>query len=437
MPETKDNQTKQSDNQEPIEKKYSEIRESVLAAIAAEATKSTAGEDKKTKQKLVDKKVKVNSTNKKIKSSKDKKNIMIKEKKDSGDLETKEMDNKKLETKSEDKQSSSDKNAKKDEVKVKQQENDTVPERTKVKSSSKFFKIFTLSILFTILLIALVLGGGIYVFKWQQPVVKKIVSLLPWPAGFYNYQPISLKSYWEDIATLNYFYNNQVALGNYKEAPPETEIKNIVWDRLVNMMIVEDLAKKYQVAVAPEEVSQEIDTIVNEAGSREALADNLYEFYQWDIKTFADKVIGPYLLEQKVWEKISSDPVYDQAAQSEAQQVLTEVKENPDKFAEIAKRVSDDPGSAERGGDLGYFNQGVMVPEFEQAAFNLQVGEISDLVKTQFGYHIIKLDDKTVSSTDPSEVQIKASHILIAPASFAEILEKYKQENKIIRLLDK
>jgi peptidyl-prolyl cis-trans isomerase C len=61
-----------------------------------------------------------------------------------------------------------------------------------------------------------------------------------------------------------------------------------------------------------------------------------------------------------------------------------------EKFSNIAKEVSQDPGSGKRGGDLGWFTRGKMVKEFEQAAFMLQKGQTSSVVKTQFGFHVIR-----------------------------------------------
>ncbi len=79
--------------------------------------------------------------------------------------------------------------------------------------------------------------------------------------------------------------------------------------------------------------------------------------------------------------------------EDEAKRALERLKKG-EKFGDIAKAVSIDPGSAKSSGDLGFFSKGQMVPEFESAAAGLNVGEVSAPVKTQFGYHIIKVTDK-------------------------------------------
>jgi hypothetical protein len=90
----------------------------------------------------------------------------------------------------------------------------------------------------------------------------------------------------------------------------------------------------------------------------------------------------------------------DATVKAKAEQLLKQAKAGAD-FADLAKKNSEDEASAKNGGDLDYFGRGRMVPEFDQAAFAMQTGQISDLVKTQYGYHIIKLTDKKTATTRP------------------------------------
>jgi len=115
----------------------------------------------------------------------------------------------------------------------------------------------------------------------------------------------------------------------------------------------------------------------------EALARNEYRAKPDKFKAQEEVKIRHILLAEKTPE-----------SKAKAEEVLAELKKGAD-FATLAKERSADTGSAPKGGELGYFSKGRMVPEFETAAFALQKpGETSGLVETKFGYHILKLDDR-------------------------------------------
>jgi len=102
-------------------------------------------------------------------------------------------------------------------------------------------------------------------------------------------------------------------------------------------------------------------------------------------------------------------------ARAKAEGVLKELKAGGD-FAKLAEKYSDDPGSAKTGGDLGWIGRGRTVPEFEKAAFSLAKGQTSDLVKSSYGFHIIRVDDK------------QEAHLKTLAEVKSEIEEKVKQQ---------
>ena len=106
------------------------------------------------------------------------------------------------------------------------------------------------------------------------------------------------------------------------------------------------------------------------------------------------------------------------------EELLAKIKAGAD-FGELAKKYSEDPGSKDKGGDLDFFARGRMVPEFEMVAFTLAKGQVSDLVKTQYGFHIIKVVDKEAGTTQTlDQVRPQIQQLLAAQTADRQITEQ-------------
>ena len=149
-------------------------------------------------------------------------------------------------------------------------------------------------------------------------------------------------------------------------------------DMSISKMIDGEIASK--IAVTPEQVN-------------DFYAKNPDQFKQGDSVRASHILIGV---------PRGADAAAREQARTKAEQVLTDVKAGKD-FAALAKEFSADPGSAANGGDLGFFQQGQMVGPFNDAAFSLAPGTTSDLVETEFGFHIIKVAEKKAGRTIPLE----------------------------------
>jgi peptidyl-prolyl cis-trans isomerase C len=119
--------------------------------------------------------------------------------------------------------------------------------------------------------------------------------------------------------------------------------------------------------------------------------------------------------------------------EDEAKAIVAELKKGTD-FGELARLKSKDPGAAAEGGDLGYFTKDQMVPEFSEAALKLDKGQLSDPIKTQFGWHVIKVEDKRDRPV-PSFEQVKDQiETYVVRKAQADMIAKLRQGAKIERL---
>jgi peptidyl-prolyl cis-trans isomerase C len=248
--------------------------------------------------------------------------------------------------------------------------------------------------------------------------------------------------------------------------PPERrdEVLRSLLDQLVGYYLLKQEARTQNVTVSDLEVDARVSQIrqqyQSEEAFRQALATQKTDLEAVRRDTRTDMVVSR-LVEAAVAPKISVQPAdveqfysanRDQFKQGEAvrashilvhvpadapadarvaargrlQDLLKQVQGGAD-FAALAQKHSDDPGSAARGGDLGFFGRGQMVPAFEQAAFGLKPGQLSGIIETPFGYHVIKVAERR----PPRDVPLEE-----ARPQIVEYLTRTQQEAKTAAFVD-
>ena len=222
----------------------------------------------------------------------------------------------------------------------------------------------------------------------------------------------------------------QVPYSQVQEDPRAKEVLRQILDNLIDRELLLQRAKSLKMAVPPQQVDTQMQQLVQRFPSKEAFEQALtaqnftmdalkkdvegqllrqqlvkkevldkVNVSARDVQTFYDQHKDKYIEEEQVRARHilirvpqEVSPTDDAKLKSKADDALKRAKTGED-FAALAKELSDD-GSKENGGDLGFFPRGRMVAPFEEAVFALQPGQISEIVRTQFGYHIIKAEER-------------------------------------------
>jgi peptidyl-prolyl cis-trans isomerase C len=256
-----------------------------------------------------------------------------------------------------------------------------------------------------------------------------IAALLCAPIGRSSAQdsdPVVARANGVDIHQSDIAFAEEEIGGNMPNMAPEQKREYLI-NYLIDVIVLSQAAEQKKVAERPE-VKHRLafdrnrllmESLLQDTG-RAALSDTAeHQVY--------DEAIKQVKNEEEVHARHILVPTED-----EAKAILAQLKGGAD-FAALAKEKSKDPGAAE-GGDLGYFTKDQMVPEFAAVAFKLDKGQLSDPVKTQFGWHIIKVEDKRIKPT-PAFEQVKPQiDNYVAHRAQSQLVEKLRSAANVERL---
>ncbi len=216
----------------------------------------------------------------------------------------------------------------------------------------------------------------------------------------------------------------ETSAGDITEEELVNRLKDMYGDQVIQELVQMKVMnhKAEELGVSEEDIDEEIQTIQESMGIESD--DEFYNIMEMQGISSEEEVrelVKQQVLLQKLVED-EGEPTeemvqaeYDKGEEVEARHILVEEEElanelyerltDGEDFAELAEEYSVDPGSGSEGGDLGFFRRGTMTAPFEEAAYNLEVDEISEPVPTQFGYHIIQVTDRTPFEDDFEEVE--------------------------------
>jgi peptidyl-prolyl cis-trans isomerase C len=220
-------------------------------------------------------------------------------------------------------------------------------------------------------------------------------------------------------------------IGQSLPQPPGDARKEAIVAYLIDVAILAQAASAKKLETSPEYVSRLayaknkvlMETLLNDITKTAATEAEMKKLYDESVAKMApeEEVRARHILVK---------------TEAEAKDVLAKVKGGAD-FEKLAREISIDPSAKANGGDLEYFSKGQMVAEFSEAAFKLDKGQVSEPVKTQFGFHIIKVEDKRqkpLPKYDEVKEQVQA---FVVRKAQAELIMKLRTEAKIENLVKK
>lgn len=268
-----------------------------------------------------------------------------------------------------------------------------------------------------LVLVVAVVGTGAF-FVYHRPdtsAAKRFARVLPYPAAFAGFSII-----WSNEVFSQQMFTQTYGEKTNQVIPEAPAVRSEILDRLIEVRLVGRETASRDLRVTNDEIDSAFETIAQQNGGRQQILSTLKELYGMDEGDFKNLMHDQLLVDkfkQEVLVTVSVRHILFKDL-NKANDIAKQVKEGGD-FAQIAKEQSEDTGSRDAGGSLGFINRGATVKPFEDTAFTLEPGQISDPIQSEFGWHVIKVEERK------GEID----------KSYADWLAETKANTKIVKLL--
>jgi hypothetical protein len=302
----------------------------------------------------------------------------------------------------------------------------------RMKEDKKFRTIFIviISFLFVIVVVNSVYRFSIYRFDKKDDFSLKYADFLNIPAITINGDKLLYNDFIDNFDTLSYYYQKRNSENPDMPIISDNDIKKEVKNKMIQDYFILKLSSDFNIKVTKTEIEDEFNEVVDQLGDESKIEQAIFDAYSWTIEEFKENVLKSFILKEKIDSYIALNDEINKEKKDLILSILSEIKNSDKDFSYFANKYSEDIGSSENGGDLGWILRGQMIKEFEDIVFSLKENEISDIFKTKYGYHIAKVSSR--ASIGKPEESVRVSHILIRTKNLESLINDEITDSKII-----
>lgn len=239
------------------------------------------------------------------------------------------------------------------------------------------------------LLIGAVLSIAVFQYHSEKKIAQNTAKFYYLPVIWVNWQPITLNNYYFYLNFINHYQQKT----QQENLPDEGEIRREIINRLIDNRLIKSEAERQKVKISSKDIEDTYQTIIEQADGEQKFKENIEDIYGLTPKQFKILIKDNLYLE-KLFMSVNAQHILIKD-ENIAKEVLEKVKKQEKSFEDLAKEYSEDSQSRDKGGQVGWIYRGQTVKEFEEAAFSLESNQIKEeLVKSEYGYHIIKVLEK-------------------------------------------
>ncbi len=278
-----------------------------------------------------------------------------------------------------------------------------------------------------------------YTGRNGNAVTDNVSRIVPFPAALIGWtHSVSINDLRKNVDATRRFYEGQdfASVGVRIDFTTEEGQKKLqLWEQILLDKLIEDeivyvLAKRANIVITDGQVHARVRQELDRHGKGRVVQKNIYQLWGFTLKDFEERIVKPQLYREAL-EKYAQKKYDTRQMRQRALEAHTKLSEGAD-FSEVVKQYSEGVDEDDQTGDAGWFSYSDLLPEIADAVFELNIGKYSDVIETNNGFHIVKVEDKRSS---PAGEQVLLRHIIIFKPLFAQWLDNQMKSFSVRVLL--